>query len=53
MRLFMVDWLNGFVDVGKCFCCLELAFQNIFPALFPSFEVFDKLCCVSTLVEEC
>ena len=52
MWLLVIDGLNGLVDVGECFCCFELAFQDIFPAFFPSFEVFDKLCRISILLEK-
>ena len=51
MWLLVIDGLDGLVEVGECFCCFELAFQNVLPAFFPSFEVFDKLWCVSVTLE--
>jgi hypothetical protein len=41
--LFVIDGLDGLVEVGECFCCFELALQDVLPAFFPSLEVFDKL----------
>lgn len=43
----MIDGLDGLVEVGECFSCFKLAFEDVLPAFFPSFEVFDKLWHVS------
>jgi hypothetical protein len=41
--LFVIDGLDGLVEVGECFCSFVLALQDVLPAFFPGFEVFDKL----------
>jgi len=45
--LFVVDGLNGLVEVGECFTGFELALQDVLPAFFPGLKVFDKLSRVS------
>lgn len=45
--LLVIDGLDGLVQVGESLDCLELAFEDVFPAFFPRLEVFDELLKVS------
>lgn len=47
----MIDGLDGLVEVGECFCCFELALQDVLPAFLPSLKVLDKLWHVSIVLE--
>jgi hypothetical protein len=48
--LLVVDGLDGLVEIGECFCSFKLALEDVLPALFPGFEVFDKLWHVSIVL---
>ena len=51
MWLLVVYGLDGLVEVGECFCCFELALEDVLPAFLPSFEVLDKLWHVSVMIQ--